>query len=1193
MQEQHSFSRRILPLTATHFSGIFNDNAFKLIVLLALCGSLTNSIINGLWFLIFTAACLIPAVLFGAPAGYFADRIPKRYVLLLVKLLEFGVLLFSATALARIGTWGLVPVFICLFLLSSLNVFATPALSGLLPETFHEKELTNANGMFSVATMLGAALGIMVVPVLHYGFHCSISSVIYLLALLSAVGFISSAFLTQMISVVQMHRELAVPFRTSIAAGWRELFRTKGILLAALGDIFFYALGAAFLVLLGFFAKYTLQNDLTAIDVALLRLSPIAGMIAGSLLVGRISRKKIELGLVPFGAAGLAIFLLLGAYFPGEVSYLSISIPNFWSATLKLYWAPILYFFLAGLSGALFVVPVRAFYQQRLRPVVRGAALAALNCLNYLMLTIVNVFVLLLAVGIAEKSPNLPEGLRNFVSSLPEIPPQFLILLAGIVMAAVTFITMWVLPDFALRFLLITLGRIFYRIRATGTEHIPERGPALLLANHTSFIDGLLISSCTSRRVRFLMQEEFFKKPLLRWIARLTGFIKVPSSGKFKSTRQMFELVQDALRKGDIVCVFPEGTPTRNGIVGKFSGGFEKMLPPDMDVPMIPVHVGKVWGSIFSYYRGPLRFRLPKSFPYFATIVIGEPLQKGITPFEVRQRITELAADDAKQLESNEHPVHHLLARAAKRRPFHVVMRDAADGKSFTYFKTYLASILFSREIRKRTSSGSKYVGVLMPNCTAGVLCVMGSLLADKVPCPLNFTTSQEILELSIKKAKIELVLTSRLFLAKVKLKATPEMVFLEDIAKCVPTWKKIMTMLGIILLPYKELLNMIAPLTSNNCYGDAVLLFSSGSTGIPKGVRLTHHNIYSDVASMEQAIALNLKKDSIFGNLPMFHSFGMTCCVLLPFILPTQAVVFVHSPLDANLISDAILKYKNTILVATPSFLQTYLRKFKPETFDVLRLVISGAEKLRADTAEKFRESLNGRLELVEGYGCTELSPVVTVNLAANVMDTGKHYGKKGAIGLALENICTQIVDPLTYKPVPPDTEGLLFVKGPTVMEGYLDDPEQTAQVMFDGFYNTGDIAKMDEHGYVTICGRLSRFSKIAGEMVPHELVECIINESCGLESRVVAVASIPDQQKGEALLVLYTPEMPGTPASVVEQLRERSISNLWIPKATNFYPVNELPLLGSGKLDLSVLRKIADRVAQERKAEAEKQQA
>lgn len=1189
IRQQPTFSRRVFPLSAAQFLGVFNDSAFKMLSVLVVIGAAGNYFTDSIFMLLLTLVYVLPSLLFIMPAGFITDRLPKRYVMLLSKMFEVLILIFGAFALQHQETWGYWPILATMFLLAAQSAFFSPAVFGILPEVFHESEISHANGVMGASTFLATVLGIAFTPLIRYCFSGSYFHTVMILIAFSVLSFIFTLYTTQTISVVQRHRELAYHFRDSLTKGWKEMTRTHSLLLAALGDALFVSLGVAVLLLLGFFGKYSdaLPVKLMSGDAALLRLAPMLGIVLGCWLMGRISSKKIELGMIPFGALGVTIFLLLGTYFPGAASGFTFSIPNICTVGYTVYIPAMCFFFLAGVNGGFFLVPVRAYFQQRVRPEARGAALAAGNALTFSMMLVINAIVLALAIGSAKNAPDMPAHLRSVIAAFPVISPRTLIAVIAVVTVAVTTVTMWLLPDFALRFLIITLGNLFYRIRATGTENIPERGPALLLANHTSYIDGILISSCTSRRVRFLMHEDFFSKPWLSWLARLTGFIKVPASGH-KSIAQMFDFVKDALRNGDIVCVFPEGKLTRNGVIGRFAGGFEHMLPEDADVPVIPVNIGRIWGSLFSYYRGPIHFRLPKEFPYFTTLTFGAPMPRGTTPFEVRQKIAELAADSAQDITPHEHPVHYILAKNAKRHPFHVIIRDADTGTGFTFFKTYLASILFSREIRKRTPSDDKYVGVLLPNCTTAVLSIMGTLLADKVPCPLNFTTSQEILELSIRKAKMHLVLTSRRFIDKVRIKATPEMVFLEDLAKTIPAWKKIAAMIGIILLPYRELVNMIAPLSCNDNYGEAALLFSSGSTGIPKGVRLSHHNMYSDVFAMIQAIAFNPKRDSVFGNLPMFHSFGMSTGLWLPLIVRSQATVYVKSPLDATLTGEAIAKYKTTVLVATPSFLLTYLRKFKPEQFEPLRIVVSGAEKLRRDIADKFHEKLGGKLEIVEGYGCTELSPVVTINLAPNILDTGRKCGKPGAIGLGLESVCTRIMDPLTFQPVPPDTEGLLFIKGPMVMQGYLDDPEQTKKVLVDGYYNTGDIAKMDESGSVTICGRLSRFSKIAGEMVPHEMVECIINEMCGLEERVVAVASIPDAQKGEALLVLYTPAMPFTPDQIVEQLRERSISNLWIPKAPNFYPVEKLPLLGSGKLDLSVLRHIADEVAEQRKAKA-----
>ena len=411
----------------------------------------------------------------------------------------------------------------------------------------------------------------------------------------------------------------------------------------------------------------------------------------------------------------------------------------------------------------------------------------------------------------------------------------------------------------------------------------------------------------------------------------------------------------------------------------------------------------------------------------------------------------------------------------------------------------------------------------------------------------------------------------------------TDSMILLEEIMPTISTFRKIMYMLFVALTPARELMNIICPKTKDDVNKVATVLFSSGSTGDPKGVMLTHHNMNSDVHAMIDMVSFNPKTDAILGNLPLFHSFGMNVCFWLPLSTGTP-ISYVISPLDAQLTGKVIQRDKLTFVVATPSFLQTYLRKCTAEQFASARIVVTGAEKLRADITTRFNEFIGGKLVITEGYGATELAPVATINVPKDIMKIGYEFGKKGAIGPALADTAIKVVDPITYQELPPDSEGLMFIRGPMMMKGYLNQPDATEKVMVDGYYNTGDIITMDKSGYITICGRLSRFSKIAGEMVPHEMVECIINELCHMENRVVAVCSIPDPQKGEALLVLYTPETPMTPDEIVAELRERSISNLWIPKAANFHKVDALPMLGTGKLDLTKLRAVAEQVAIER---------
>ena len=253
---------------------------------------------------------------------------------------------------------------------------------------------------------------------------------------------------------------------------------------------------------------------------------------------------------------------------------------------------------------------------------------------------------------------------------------------------------------------------------------------------------------------------------------------------------------------------------------------------------------------------------------------------------------------------------------------------------------------------------------------------------------------------------------------------------------------------------------------------------------------------------------------------------------------------------------------------MTTPGFLQIYMRGAKPEDFKTIRLTVAGAEKLRSDIVDKYYEMTG--LAISEGFGSTELSPIVAINIASSVSDLGTKVAKKGSIGPALTGVCVKIVDPETFELRGENCDGLLIVKGAIVMKGYLNNPEKTAEVIRDGWYITGDIGHMDRKGFITITGRFSRFSKIAGEMVPHELVEREINNILLPDRRVIAVGGASDARRGEKLLVFYCDETLVKPGELVKQLREKKIPNLWIPHADNFIKVDDLPMLGSGKLDL-----------------------
>lgn len=969
-------------------------------------------------------------------------------------------------------------------------------------------------------------------------------------------------------------------------AAFRDIIGKPSLLFSALGEDFFFAMGGLLPILLMFSVKKYLGSQDILLTATVIQSEPLIGFAFGALLAGRLSSKKIELGLVPFGALGVALSLILASHCIGPVIPVRLVIPGLGTLNGVLPIGAGIFLLLAGICSGLFVIPLRTYFQHRVHAEVRSTALAINHAFAFLMLLIFSMIVCRF-LPLHDVTPTIPAW-------TPTFEPENIVMVLGCIMFIVTLITMCALPNFMLRFLIISLGNTVYKLKITGAEKIPQQGPVMLVSNHVSFVDNILLSACTSRNIRFLMQENVLKSSFwLRSLARLTKFILVPGAGKIKSIKNMFEEVQTALRNGDIICVFPEGLPTRNGLLGEFHGGFLKMLPPDMpDIPIIPVHIGDMWGSSFSYFSRIVKYPILLRLHHTARITFGDPMKHDVTPFEVRQKIAELSADTAiNTARPNEYPLHVRLAYNMKKMPFHTLFRDA-DGKSFPVYKIFLAALLMSREFRKLYKKDEELVGVMMPNCSVAAMALLGVLYSDKVPCPLNFTTPRPVLEETLKKAGIKHIITSHKFLAKINYPESEGMIFLEDMMPLIPGWKKIAFLLCIFLIPTKELMNIFSPLTNSDVFRTATVLFSSGSTGKPKGIVLSHHNINGDMYPLVGMVAPDPKDSGFLGNLPLFHSFGMNVCFWIP-ISTGVPITYITSPLDAALTGKLIERDKLTMIFATPSFLQAYLRKCKPEQFASVRFLCTGAEKLRTDIKERFSNFVGGRLQIIEGYGCTELAPVATLNVSKDFSDIGKTPGKTGAIGPAVQDVAIKVVDPITFKELPPNSEGLMFVRGPMMMQGYLNQPADTEKALIDGYYNTGDIITMDECGYVTICGRLSRFSKIAGEMVPHEMVECIINELCKTEARVVAVGSIPDAQKGEALLVLYTPEMPLTPDQVVAELRERSISNLWIPKAVNFYPVDQLPVLGTGKLDLSQLRKIADKVAKERAEAAAQKEA
>jgi len=742
---------------------------------------------------------------------------------------------------------------------------------------------------------------------------------------------------------------------------------------------------------------------------------------------------------------------------------------------------------------------------------------------------------------------------------------------SAIIVAVVVLIIMS--PRLVLRIAAKMIRLVMFRVRVVGRENMPCSGPILLVSNHVSLVDLLMIQAVVKQRVRFLVRTEVINFIPTRLIFWYLGVLAVPSARHPKKMKKFFADIQNRLREGETICFFPEGAISGSGNLMRFRSGVQSLVPPETQVTVIPMRLGMIHGRLTGIYKKKLHFRKLTRWPVDYSIAIGEPIEHDLTAFQLRQKISELGAIAETAPQPGERPIHTEFIFRAKRRLFGKIFFDASTGKWFSNFKMLLLTIMLSKVVRKIDKGTSGYTGVLLPNTpiAAGVMLAIQS--ADRTPAVMNFSAGEQVALESMRRAGVKTILTSRKFLEKLKWNASEEMVLLEDIVPTISKKQKFLTILMVLFLPTRTLVRNIAPLSCYNMFQQAVLLFSSGSTGKPKAVMLTQRNVNSDIQSFIRVVDWSTN-DRVVGNLPIFHSFGFTVCFALSATTGTP-VSYVANPLDSALIVKTCREFKVTILCATPTFLQKYMMKAQSDDFKTLRLCVTGAEKLRTELAERYR-NLTGR-DIVEGYGCTELSPIVTINLNNSIFTLGTKSDHPGSIGCPLPGIHARIVDVNTGVELPPGADGRLQVRAGTVMKGYLNDPELTAQVIQNNYYDTGDIAHMDEDGYIYITGRASRFSKIGGEMVPHEGVEDAITRVLHSETREVAVAGRSDRLKGERLVIFHILENIDT-AAIIAGLRAEGLPNIWIPKADDFVKVDHLPVLGSGKLDLLALKKMVE---------------
>jgi acyl-[acyl-carrier-protein]-phospholipid O-acyltransferase/long-chain-fatty-acid--[acyl-carrier-protein] ligase len=1113
-------------------AGAALDNLFRAVVSVALVtaaaklhlgNTLAAEKTANLYSNLATLLFMLPFVLLAPTAGSLGDRMPKHRIIRLARMLDVGLCVLGAVGLALDS----VPLLLATIAgLGLVSAFFAPVKLAVIPELVQPKDLARANALVAAITVLAILGGTGLAAVTDADLISGSP-----LASLGSPGML--LLCSVLVAAIGVHGAWKVPPlvaqspTAAIAKPW-HLFRQLGVISSMPG------IWAPALALAGFWSVGVAAQSCLAIiaqnvygcgqaGTALLALILCFGIVAGALLAPRHIVRAFPAGLPIFGAlvAGIGIF------FAGLAAMRHHPQEAFAS-----------WLFVGGVGAGLWEVPLVVLLQERSPEKSRNALMASTGVVGSICMSAISALILALT------------QFAHFTSS------EVLLVLGGLT-CVIASACAWIYRHQVAGWWMAALLKLIYRVRVIGAENVPATGGCLIVCNHISYSDGAILAANLPRRGRFLVYRTYVDMPVIGFFLRAAGVIPVAAEDKRSALVASIDAAVTAAKAGEIVVIFPEGKLSRSGQLDTFRSGMER-IAGRAGVPIVPAHLHGLWRTVLSRAENPVFPRPLRA----VELRIGKPLPPDTTANEARQRILELSYQYAQAAaDRDSRTLSSAFLHQAKRAPRHIAVRDAQGALS----ALQLAAVAISLRGKLDIAADEQCVGVLLPPSRAGAIVNLALSLAGKTAVNLNHTAGPAQISRMCELAKVRTVISADIYLRKIgRPELSAKLVLVEDRLKQLGKLRLVFSAAAVLLTPSRWLDRARAADT-------AALVFSSGSTGDPKGVQLNHRQIIANCMAIAHALDLRAGHDGIASPLPLFHSFGLIPGMWLGLIL--RLTVASHpDPNDGKGIGELAHACKSTMLLSTPTFVRGYLRRTEAEHFKSLRFAVAGAERCPADLRESFKERFGA--DLLEGYGCTELAPVACVNLPTVQRDgVVEVRTRDGSVGRPLPGMEIITIDAEAKTILPAGQEGLLVVRSASRMTGYLDRDDLTEKAFTHGGYSTGDIGRVDADGFVFITGRLARFAKIAGEMVPLDTIENVLHQHAG-DAYEIAVTAVADPSRGERLVVLHT-GFTGSNDDLLRQLDE--CPPLWRPKARDVHLVESIPKLGTGKRDLGSMKKLA----------------